>query len=348
MTDETTPVRAAHRFDESRLARYLKDRLEGFDGPLSVRQFSGGQSNPTFLLSTPDRRCVLRKKPPGKLLPSAHQVEREYRIMTALARADVPVCRTLLLCEDESIIGTPFFLMDYVEGRVLRDMLLPEQTREERAAIYDAMNDVLARLHKVDHQALGLADYGKPGNYYARQISRWTKQYELAKTQEIEAMDNLIRWLPANIPTDDETTIVHGDYRLENMIFHPTEPRVLAVLDWELSTLGHPLADLAYNCMTYYFNYGATPCLRGADFEATGIPDEAGYVARYCERTGRDRIEHWDFYLAFSLFRSASIAQGVYKRGLEGNASSESSLMFKAFVRATAEQAWEMIESSRR
>ncbi|HEY7547566.1 MAG TPA: phosphotransferase family protein, partial [Blastocatellia bacterium] len=213
---------------------------------------------------------------------------------------------------------------------------------------YDAMNDVLARLHRVDYQSLGLADYGKPGNYYSRQLSRWTKQYELAKTEEIEAMNNLIAWLPANIPLDDETTIVHGDYRLENMIFHKTEPRILAILDWELSTLGHPLADLAYNCMTYYINYGSTPCLRDTDFEATGIPDEASYVAQYCRRTGREELEHWAFYLAFSLFRSASIAQGVYKRGLEGNASSESSLLFKSFVRATAEQTWEMIESKRR
>ncbi len=348
MIDETTPVRSAHRFDQSRLAEYLRDRLEGFDGSMEVRQFSGGQSNPTFLLSTRDRKCVLRKKPPGELLPSAHQVEREYRIMTALARTDVPVCHTLLLCEDESIIGTPFFLMDYVEGRVLRDLLLPEMTRAERAAIYDAMNDVLARLHKVDYESLGLADYGRPGNYYSRQLRRWTKQYELARTEEIEAMKRLINWLPANIPMDEETTIVHGDYRLENMIFHPTEPRILAVLDWELSTLGHPLADLAYNCMTYYFNYGSTPCLRDVDFEATGIPDEAAYIAQYCRRTGRTRIDNWDFYLAFSLFRSASIAQGVYKRGLEGNASSKSSLLFKAFVRATAEQTWEMVEKRRR
>ncbi|HEY7546850.1 MAG TPA: phosphotransferase family protein, partial [Blastocatellia bacterium] len=266
MIDETAPVRAAHRFDETQLAGYLRERLEGFDGAMEVRQFSGGQSNPTFLLSTHERRCVLRKKPPGKLLPSAHQVEREYRIMTALARTDVPVCHTLLLCEDASIIGTPFFLMDYVEGRVFRDLLLPEQTREERAAIYDAMNDVLARLHRVDYQSLGLADFGRPGNYYSRQLSRWTKQYKLAQTEEIEAMNRLIAWLPANIPMDDETTVVHGDYRLENMIFHPTEPRILAVLDWELSTLGHPLADLAYNCMTYYINYGSTPCLRDTDF----------------------------------------------------------------------------------
>ncbi len=345
--DETTPVRSAHRFDESRLAEYLRDRLEGFDGSIEVRQFSGGQSNPTFLLSTRDRKCVLRKKPPGKLLPSAHQVEREYRIMTALGETNVPVCRTLLLCEDEMIIGTPFFLMDYVEGRVFRNLLLPEMTREERAAIYDAMNDVLARLHKVDYESLGLADFGRPGNYYSRQISRWTKQYELAQTEDIEAMNKLILWLPTNIPAGDETTLVHGDYRLENMIFHPTEPRILAVIDWELSTLGHPLADLAYNCMTYYINYGSTLCLRNVDSEATGIPDESDYIAEYCRRTGRGTIDNWDFYLAFSLFRSASIAQGVYKRGLEGNASSESSLLFKAFVRAAAEQTWEMIEARR-
>jgi aminoglycoside phosphotransferase (APT) family kinase protein len=346
--DETTPVRSAHRFDEARLEQYLENNLEGFRGPAEVRQFSGGQSNPTFLLSTREGRYVLRKKPPGKLLPSAHQVEREYRIMTALAQTSVPVSRTHLLCQDQSVIGTPFFVMDYVQGRVLRDILLTDMKRQERAAIYDAMNDALARLHKVDYEALGLSDYGKPGNYYARQLSRWTKQYELARTEDIEAVDRLIEWLPANIPPGDETAIVHGDYRLENMIFHPTEPRVLAVLDWELSTLGHPLADLAYNCMTYYMTYGGMRCLRGVDYEATGIPREADYVADYCRRTGRDRIEYWDFYLAFSLFRSVSIAQGVYARGLQGNASSEQALAFKSFVRSTAEMTWEMIESSRK
>jgi aminoglycoside phosphotransferase (APT) family kinase protein len=344
---ETIPVRAAHRFDEARLEQYLKDTLDGFFGPLEVRQFSGGQSNPTFLLLTPDRKLVLRKKPPGKLLPSAHQVEREYRIMTALAKTDVPVSRTYLLCEDDAVIGTPFFVMDFVDGRVFRDVLLPGMSPKERAAIYDAMNDVLARLHKVDYESLGLEDFGKPGNYYARQISRWAKQYELAKTDEIEAVDRLMEWLPANIPPGDETTIVHGDYRLENTIFHPTEPRILAVLDWELSTLGHPLGDFAYNCMPYHAIYGSPQCLRDVDFQALGIPDEASYVASYCRRTGRDGIENWTFYLAFSLFRSVSIAQGVYARGLQGNASSERALGFRSFVRATAEMTWEMIQSKK-
>jgi aminoglycoside phosphotransferase (APT) family kinase protein len=343
---ETIEVRAAHRFDEARLMQFLKEQLEDFAGPLIVRQFAGGQSNPTFYLSAGGRQYVLRKKPPGHLLPSAHQVEREYRIITALAQTGVPVCRTRLLCEDTSVIGTAFYLMDYVPGRVFRNLLLPELEPAERTAIYDAMNEVLAKLHCLDYLALGLSDFGKPGNYYARQISRWSRQYEAAKTEEIEAMNRLIAWLPENIPPDDETTIVHGDYRLENMIFHPTEPRVLAVLDWELSTLGHPLGDLAYNCLPYHFAMYGGQGLLELDSAATGIPDEASYVGAYCRRTGRAGIEHWNFYLAFALFRSASIAQGVYARGLQGNASSETATQYGAVVRKMAERAWDLVEQA--
>jgi aminoglycoside phosphotransferase (APT) family kinase protein len=340
---ETTEVRAAHRFDEAALAGYLQAHLEGYRGPLHVQQFVGGQSNPTFLLEAGSRQYVLRKKPPGKLLPSAHQVDREYRVTSALSRAGFPVCRAYLLCEDESVIGTAFYVMEYVEGRVFRELRLPQQEPADRAAIYDAMNATLAALHGISPGAAGLEDYGKPGNYYARQISRWARQYEASKTEEIESMNQLIRWLPANIPGDDETTIVHGDFRLENMIFHPTEPRVLAVIDWELSTLGHPLADLAYNCMPYYSTHTRMGGLDSFDCAAAGIPTEAEYIAAYCRRTGRQGIAAWPFYMAFSLFRSASILQGVYARGLQGNAASESAMSLGSMVRTSADRAWGLV-----
>jgi aminoglycoside phosphotransferase (APT) family kinase protein len=287
---------------------------------------------------------VLRKKPPGKLLASAHQVDREYRVISALAATNVPVARTYVLCEDAGVIGSAFYVMAYVEGRIFRDPQLPGMSRAERAAIYDEMNDVMARLHQVDYRAVGLADFGKPGNYIERQIGRWTKQYEAAKTDTVAAMERLIEWLPAHVPGDDETAIAHGDFRLENSIYHPTEPRMLALLDWELATLGHPLADLAYNCMTYHVNSPTQGGLVGIDFAATGIPSEAEYVAAYCRRTGRERVEHWNFYMAFAFFRLASIAQGVYKRGLEGNASSENARTYGAICAYLAEVAWGMVE----
>lgn len=316
------PVRDNHRFDEAALERYLADHVEGFRGPLTVRQFSGGQSNPTFLLEAGGRRYVLRKKPPGQLLKSAHQVDREYRAMKALAATDVPVPRMHVLCEDESVVGTAFYVMDYLDGRIFRNPQLPDCPPAERAAIYDAMNDVMARLHRVDHQAVGLGDFGRPGNYFDRQIARWISQYQAAQTDQIPDMDWLIAWMPRNIPAEDSVAIAHGDYRLENMIVHPTEPRVIAVLDWELATIGHPLADLAYNCMGYHVMNPSQGGLTDVDFTASGIPSEADYVAAYCRRTGRTRIDHWNFYLSFSIFRLASIAQGVYKRGLDGNSSS--------------------------
>jgi aminoglycoside phosphotransferase (APT) family kinase protein len=341
--DETTEVRPAHAFDLAALEAYLKRHVPGYGGTLSVRQFSGGQSNPTFLLSAGGRSYVVRKKPPGKLLASAHQVDREYRVITALAGSGVPVPRTYALCEDESVIGSAFYVMDYVRGRVFRDPQLPGLTLAERAAVYDDMNAVLARLHTVDYQAVGLGDFGKPGNYFARQIGRWTKQYEAAKTDAVEPMDNLIAWLPSHIPPGDETCIVHGDYRLENSIYHPTEPRMLALLDWELSTLGHPLADLAYNCMLYHANSPTQGTLMDVDSAASGIPSEADYVAAYCRRTGRSGVEHWDFYMAFAFFRLAAIAQGVYKRGLEGNASSEQATTYGAICALLAMLAWDMV-----
>jgi aminoglycoside phosphotransferase (APT) family kinase protein len=337
---QTTPVRHGHELDRERLERYLAEHLDGFRGPLEIRQFEGGQSNPTFFLHTPDRDYVLRKKPPGQLLPSAHQVEREYRVMTALGTSGLPVPHTRLLCTDESIVGTPFFIMECVDGRVFRQPHLPGVSPEDRAAMYEDMADVLARLHGVNVAAVGLSDYGKPGNYYARQIARWGQQYLAAKTGDIPSMDRLMEWLPANIPPGDETAIVHGDYRVENLIFHPTAPRVVAIVDWELSTLGHPLADLAYNCLTYHLPADALGRADAADGDRRGIPGEGEYVAAYCRRTGRDGVPHWNFYVAFSMFRLASILQGVYARGLQGNAASAYALQRGAAARTIADRAW--------
>jgi aminoglycoside phosphotransferase (APT) family kinase protein len=337
---QTTAVRAGHELDRDLLAGYLAEHLEGFRGPLEVRQFEGGQSNPTFFLRTPGGDYVLRKKPPGQLLPSAHQIEREYRVMTALRHTGLPVPHTCLLCADAAVIGTPFFVMGCIDGRVFRQPHLPGVSPGDRAAMYDDMADVLAKLHGVDVAAAGLGDYGKPGNYYARQIGRWGQQYVAAKTGDIAAMDRLMEWLPAHIPPGDETAIVHGDYRVENLIFHPREPRVVAIVDWELSTLGHPLADLAYNCLTYHLPADALGRADAADPDRRGMPDEAEYVAAYCRRTGRGNIPHWNFYLAFSMFRLASILQGVYARGMRGNAASAYALQRGAAARAIADHAW--------
>jgi aminoglycoside phosphotransferase (APT) family kinase protein len=311
-------VRAAHRFDETSLAAWLSQNVDGCAGPVSVRQFHGGASNPTFLVEAGEARLVLRKKPPGQLLASAHAVDREYRVMKALGDVDFPVPRMRALCLDESVIGTTFYVMDFRAGRIFRDARLPGLEPSERAAIYDELNAVMARLHGVDYAAIGLGDYGRPGNYFARQIDRWTKQYRGAETQVIPAMETLIEELPRRMPTDDTTTIAHGDYRLENVMFHPTEPRIVAVLDWELSTLGHPLADLAYNAMLWDSKSPSWGTLEGVDFATSGIPTREAYVAAYCERTGRGAIEDFNFYLAFSAFRLASIGQGVFKRNLDG------------------------------
>jgi aminoglycoside phosphotransferase (APT) family kinase protein len=337
---ELTPVREAHRFDEAALGEYLAKQLPGWEGPFELSQFEGGQSNPTFLITAGEQRYVLRKQPPGQLLRSAHQVDREYRVISALAGSEVPVPRTWLLCEDRGVIGTPFYLMEWVEGRVITDSRLPNLTPAERTAAYDDFVRVLAALHRIDPLAVGLDGFGRPGNYYARQISRWSRQYEASRTDPIPEMDALIEWLPANIPESDETRIVHGDYRVGNCILHPSEPRIVAVLDWELSTLGHPLADLAYFCQPYRGEATPGASLAGVDLEALGIPDEPQVVARYCELTGRERIQDWDFYMVFVMFRSAAIVQGVYKRGLDGNASSERAREYGALVRQRAEEAW--------
>jgi aminoglycoside phosphotransferase (APT) family kinase protein len=341
-----TDPRPGHEVDERALGAYLRERLDEFTALRTVQQFESGQSNPTFLLTADDRRqFVLRKKPPGKLLPSAHMVEREFRICSALAETDVPVPKMVLLCEDASIIGTSFYVMQYVEGRVLSESMLGDVPPADRRAIYDDMNRVLAALHTVDYKALGLENYGKPGNYFVRQFGRWSKQYEAAKTHDLPAMDALMQWLETRLPDDDTTTIVHGDYRLFNMVCHPTEPRVAAVLDWELSTLGHPLADLAYTCMRYYtpLETNASMLAVGGD---SGIPTEEQFVQQYCQRTGRDDITNWEFYLAFSYFRLASIVQGVYKRGLQGNASSPQALTRKDVVDRAANLGWQLAKKA--
>ena len=343
-TPEITEVREAHRFDEVALADYLAKHLPDFSGPLGVRQFEGGQSNPTYLLEAGRARYVLRKKPPGDLLRSAHQVDREFRVISALGDTEVPVPRTHLLCEDPSVIGTTFYVMEWVPGRVITDSALPSLTPPERSALYEDFVRVLAALHSVDPVAVGLTDFGRPGNYYARQISRWSRQYEASKTDPIPAMDALMEWLPANVPESDEAGVVHGDYRVGNCIIHESEPRIVAVLDWELSTLGHPLGDLAYFCQSYRGEATPGASLVGIDLAAAGIPSEAEVIARYCELTGRAGIENWEFYMVFVMFRSAAIVQGVYKRGLDGNASSDRAKEYGALVRQRAEEAWHLVE----
>ena len=312
--------------DTQSLSAYLALHIPGFQGPVRAEKFAGGQSNPTFKLSSANNQhYVLRRKPPGELLKSAHAVDREFRVISALRDTNVPVPKTYVLCEDDAVIGSMFYVMEYKEGRILWDPVLPEAAdNAERAAIYDAMNQTMAALHNVDVDAVGLADFGKPGNYFERQLGRWSKQYRASETRHIPAMETLMVWLAARMPEDDGTvSLVHGDYRLDNMMFHPTEPRVIALLDWELSTLGHPLADLANQCMAWMLpRDGRIKGLGGVDRASLGIPSDAEYIARYCERTGRDGIDNWNFYLVFSLFRLAAILQGIVKRAQIGTASS--------------------------
>ncbi len=344
----TGPVHDAHRFAKRELESYLSRVLGGFAGPMSVLQFRGGQSNPTFHISSSEKEYVLRKKPPGKLLPSAHAIDREYRMLQALLDSDVPVPRVLHFCDDDTVIGTPFYIMEYLPGRILRDPLLPDMDSAERKAIYDAMNDTLARLHNLDWKAVGLEDYGKPDNYIERQVALWSRHYEASKTGEVPAMDQLMNWLPENIPADDSTSIVHGDFRLENLMFDAEEPKVIGVLDWELSTIGHPLSDLAFNCMTYHLSsdFKIARGFVGADIVSLGIPAEKDYVSAYCDRTGRDSIADWPFFMAFSLFRTAAIQQGVYARALKGNASSETAHQFGRTFPVVARQGWALVEAA--
>ncbi|GAB4204523.1 MAG: phosphotransferase [Sandaracinaceae bacterium] len=320
--------------DVERLAQWMEAHVAGFRGPLFVRKFRGGQSNPTYWLGVPGASYVLRKKPPGKLLPSAHAVEREHRVMHALAGTSVPVPRTFGLCEDASVIGTPFFVMEHVEGRIFWNVQLPEVgSASERRALWDEIVRVLAAIHTVDLDAVGLSDYGKKGRYIARQVERWSSQYRAAQTDTIAPMEALLAYLPAHVPTNDATSLVHGDFRPDNLVFHPTEPRIVAVLDWELSTLGHPLSDLAYLCMLYDVALPKVGGLLGVDFARTGIPTEAELLASYGRLTGHgERPEDWAYFKAFGLFRLAAIAQGVYQRSLQGNASSDEAAMYGAAV----------------
>jgi aminoglycoside phosphotransferase (APT) family kinase protein len=320
-------VAPAQRFDEAGLRSYLEEKIENFGRDLAVQQIKGGASNPTFKLTTQgekgQKRYVLRKKPPGQLLASAHQVDREYRVMKALEGTGVPVPRMRHLCDDASIIGTAFYVMDFLDGRIFRDATLPDLSPAERSAIYDELNATLAKLHQVDYVARGLADFGRPGGYFERQVARWIKQYRGAESEHIAAMEQLIVELPTMIPADQSVSIAHGDYRLENTMFHPTEPRLIAVLDWELCTIGHPLADIAYNCFLWHSEGQSWGSLLGVDFVSSGIPTEKEYVDAYCRRTGRDGIDNWNFYVAFGVFRLASISQGVYRRVLSGIAPSD-------------------------
>ncbi len=315
---------SAQDLDLARLEPWLREQIPSVDAALSVEKFAGGQSNPTFKLSAGDTHYVLRRKPPGELLASAHAVDREFRVLDALRDTDVPVPNAIALCTDESVIGSMFYVMEHLEGRIFWDPAVPEVNNEERTAIYDEMNRVLAALHRVNVDTVGLTDYGKPGNYYARQIGRWTKQYRASETEVVAEMEALIDWLPNHIPEGDETVaLVHGDYRLDNMIFHPREPRIIGILDWELSTLGDPLADLAYQLMAWRFpREGGISGLEGLDRSSLGLPSDDDYIAAYCHRTGRDGIDNWPFYMAFCFFRIAAILQGIKKRAQIGTASS--------------------------
>lgn len=321
--DGTTAVRAPYRFDPEPLASWLSDHVAGFHGPLSIEQFKGGQSNPTYKLVTPDRSFVLRRKPPGQLLKGAHAIDREARVLSALGAAGFPVPAVYGLCTDESVIGTWFYVMDMVEGRIFWDATMPSVSADERPLLFDSMNETIARLHEIDFQAIGLGDYGRPGNYFARQITRWSQQYrEDADAGRDANMERVTAWLESNIPAGDETSIVHGDFRVDNMIFHPSEPRVIAVLDWELSTLGHPLADFAYHAMMYAMPPYIVAGLRGADLASLHIPSEERYIAAYCRRTGRDGISDYRFCQAFVYFRLAAIFHGIKGRVIRGTAVS--------------------------
>ena len=328
--------------DLPRLATWCAARVPGFQGPLSAHRFAGGQSNPTYRLSSPSGDYVLRRKPPGPLLPSAHAVDREYRVLHALQATPVPVPRVHALCEDDSVIGSAFYVMEFLDGRVLMDARLPGMTPADRAAIFDSMNATIAALHSVDPVAVGLADYGRPGNYMVRQVSRWTKQYRASETIPIKEMDALIDWLAARTPPDGRVSIVHGDYRLDNLMLHPIEPRGIALLDWELSTLGDPIADFAYHCMAWRIPPDLFRGLAGEDLAALGIPSEQDYVAAYCRRTGRDSIPDWEFFMVYGIFRIAAILQGIAKRALDGTAAASDATELGAKARPLAELAWEI------
>lgn len=341
---------SAQDFDLEALARFLQD--QGYGGAtapagLAVSRLSGGQSNPTYDVRLGEARFVLRKQPAGKLLPSAHAVDREYRIMNALGQHGVPVPAMKAYCDDRNVIGTPFYLMEYVDGRIFLDPSLPELSPADRGQIYDEMNRVIAVLHGVNVAAAGLSDYGKPGNYFERQIGRWTRQYRDSATEPIKAMDELMAWLPDHIPSGDETCVVHGDYRIDNLVFDRHSAKVIAVLDWELSTLGHPLADFSYHCMAWHIPSTLWRGLAGLDLPTLGIPTEEDYVAQYCRRTGRNGIPHWDFYIAYNLFRLAAILQGIMRRAVDGNANADNAVEMGRRARPLAELGWTMAQRIR-
>ena len=328
-----------------RLESWMRDHIDGFRGPLAAERFEGGQSNPTYKLVSGAGSYVLRRKPQGQLLPSAHQVDREYRVMRALAATAVPVPRVYALCEDDAVIGSAFYAMEFLAGRIFWDPRLPGLAPAERRAMFQSMNAVIAALHLVDYDAVGLAEFGRPGNYMARQIARWSRQYQASETDRQPAMDALIEWLPRHLPPEGEARIVHGDYRIDNLIFHPTKPRVIGVLDWELSTIGDPLGDFAYHAMAWRVTPELFRGLAGTDLAGRGIPSEEAYVAAYCERTGRGRSPDWEFYMVYSLFRLAAIMQGIAKRAIDGTAASSEAVELGRKARPTGEQAWALARS---
>ena len=338
----TIPVQERHRFDVERLELFMVENVAGYSGRLTVAEFAGGQSNPTYLLHAGEQQYVMRRKPPGELLKSAHAVDREYRVMSALAGTDVPVARTYALCMDDDVIGTWFYVMECLEGRVIWDSTGGSYSAQERGEFWDAANDVLARLHNVDFKAVGLDDFGKQGDYIARQINRWSSQYEYTKTVDNPYMDNLIEYLPANIPTEDKfaCTIVHGDPKIDNMMMHPSKGEVIGILDWELATLGNPISDFAYMCMRY------RDSLRDADLKLLGIPREEEYVEAYCRRTNRSGIENWDYYIAFNMFRLAAILQGIARRVMDGTAASQQAEEAGSGAYNLSKLAWAQIDNS--
>ena len=339
---------SAAELDVAALHGYLQHQGLAGEAATRVKRLTGGQSNPTYLIDSGDRRYVLRKQPPGKLLPSAHAVDREYRVMSALGAQGIPVPRMYAYCTDAGVVGTPFYLMEFMDGRILLDPALPGFSTGERGAIYAEMNRVIAQLHKVDPVAASLGDFGKPGNYFVRQITRWTRQYRESGTGTIEAMDALMEWLPAHIPSGDETCLVHGDFRLDNLVFDQNEARVIAILDWELATLGHPLADFSYHCMAWHIPATLWRGIGGLDLPALGIPTEAQYVEQYCRKTGREGIAHWDFYIAYNLFRIAAILQGIAHRALAGNANADDAVEMGRRARPLAELGWERAQRTMR
>ncbi|MBF0278274.1 MAG: phosphotransferase family protein [SAR324 cluster bacterium] len=338
------PVRESSLFDVDALQDYMEKNIDNYSGNLEVRQFKGGQSNPTYLLSAGGVQYVMRRKPAGILLKSAHAVDREFRVLSALASTSVPVPKMICLCMDESVIGTWFYIMEYCKGRIFWEMSLPEILPLERGSIYDAMNDTIANLHQIDYISAGLEDFGKPENYVSRQIARWTKQYQASKNEEIPAMSHLIEWLPENIPEHEECSIVHGDFRMDNLVFHEKESRLIAVLDWEICTLGHPIADFSYHCMQWRLPSNVFYGIADLDLKALGIPTEEEYVAAYCRRTGRVEIKNWDFYMIYNMFRLAAILQGIIGRVRDGTAANSQAETVAPFIRPLAEKGWDEVQ----